>query len=432
MHRVVLAARWLGQRWLNFWFEPSGPATLGFCRLLFFGGLFFLYLFEDFSAWGRVAPVFWKPIWLVGGWQLTVLDASVIAGLQVVWKTSLALAAVGLFTRAGMAVAFVAGAYLFTLSQNFGQVYHYEPFLILAMGGLALSRAADAWSLDTLAAAYRKPSHDGPAPSGEYTWPIRLVWVVVTLVFVGAGISKLRHAGPTWVMSDTMKTLLIRAYYNFSNTDPLVSWGLSLAEWPLAARAMAAAALLLELTFVLALVSRRARWILVPGAIGMVAGIRVLMGPTFGTFLLVNVVFWPPWSTVGRRLAALVPQKEAVTVFFDGACGICAGAMAVVRRLDLLRRVSMLDVVRDWPAIPTRVPMLTREMCLNEMHAVTASGAVVRGFHAYRALAWVVPLGWVLIPLLYVPGVNWLGERTYRAIAARRHRAACILPQGRA
>jgi hypothetical protein len=341
MYPVVLAASWLLQRWLNFWFEPSGPVTLGFCRLLFFGGLFFLYLFEDFSAWARVAPVFWKPIWLVGGWQLPVLDASVLVGLQVVWKTSLALAAVGLLTRAAMAVAFVAGAYLFTLSQNFGQVYHHEPFLILAMGGLALSRAGDAWSLDALAAAYRERSHEGPSPSGEYTWPIRLVWVVVTLVFVAAGISKLRHGGPTWVLSDTMKTLLIRAHYNFSNTDPLVSWGFSLAEWPLAARAMAAAALLLELTFVLALVSRRARWILVPGGIGMLAGFRVFMGVTFGAFLLTNVAFWPSWSTIGRRLATLIPQKKPVTVLFDGACGLCAGAMAVVRRLDLLRRVSL-------------------------------------------------------------------------------------------
>ena len=32
----------LFERWDRFWFDPVPPATLGFCRLVFFTGLFWL------------------------------------------------------------------------------------------------------------------------------------------------------------------------------------------------------------------------------------------------------------------------------------------------------------------------------------------------------------------------------------------------------
>jgi hypothetical protein len=43
--------------------------------------------------------------------------------------------------------------------------------------------------------------------------------------------------------------------------------------------------------------------VLVPGAFGMLVGIRILMGPTFGGFLVANV-FWVPWDAVAARAAA--------------------------------------------------------------------------------------------------------------------------------
>ena len=58
-----------------------------------------------------------------------------------------------------------------------------------------------------------------------------------------------------------------------------------------------------ELLFPLALVSRTARAVLVPAAFVMLVSIRVLMGPTFGGFLVANVV-WVPWDAVGARLLA--------------------------------------------------------------------------------------------------------------------------------
>ena len=61
-----------------------------------------------------------------------------------------------------------------------------------------------------------------------------------------------------------------------------------------------------------------------------------------------------------------------------------------------------------------------------------ASGRVHAGFDAYRALAWRLPLGWPLLPTLYLPPVPWVGRRLYGRIAATRHRATCARPGGAA
>ncbi len=57
-----------------------------------------------------------------------------------------------------------------------------------------------------------------------------------------------------------------------------------------------------ELGYPLALVSRRARRLLVPSVLLMQVGIRVVLGPSFVTWMLCNV-FWVPWDRFvgGRR-----------------------------------------------------------------------------------------------------------------------------------
>ena len=310
----LLAA--LGQRWTRFWFEPAAASDLGLCRLFFFSGLLAFYLPEDFSGWGRVADALWMPIWIFEKAGIPRLGEKGLWILQWCWKAALLTSAIGLFTRASVLVSFAAGAYLLALPHNFGHVYHFDALLVFVLGALAVSRVGDAWSIDTLR---KRDSGDRPPLSGEYTWPIRLVWVLMALVFLGAGLSKLRHGGIEWVLSDTMRTFLVRAHYGVSDADPLVSWGLTLAQRPWAPRLLAAATIFVEVLFVLSVVSARARLFFVPAAFGMLIGIRTLLGPTFGGFLIANV-FWVPWTTVGEQVRAWFSSKKQVTAMSDSGC----------------------------------------------------------------------------------------------------------------
>ena len=298
-------------RWNAFWFAPGSPTALGVSRLLFFGGLLVWQWPHDFSPWGSYSSVFWMPIWLFDALGVPAFAPHVIAVLQAVWKTALFLSAVGLVTRPAMAVAFVVGVYLMGLPHNFGQTQHFDTLVVFASGALALSRAGDACSLDAWVASLRSRAPLRPAPDrGEYTWPIRFVWVAMALIFFAAGISKLRHSGLEWIFSNNLALLLQRQQYHISDGDPLTRWGLSVAQHPWFSRSLAALSVCIETLFPLALFNKTARRLLVPAGLVFLIGIRVLMGPTFEQFMLCYV-FWVPWDRVLYNTRVHVLQRAA-------------------------------------------------------------------------------------------------------------------------
>lgn len=300
-------------RWIHFWFEPTTPRNLAVSRLIFFTGLLIFYAQEDFSAWGAVSQAFWTPLPLFSALHLSPLSVRELQILETLWRVALLLSAIGLFARTSMWVAAVLGLYLLGLPHNFGQTFHFDALLALTCIVLAFSRAADACSIDALVG---RTAPIPPGRSGEYTWPIRMIWVAMSLVFVAAGLAKARHSGLDWVWSENMPILLVRAAYHVSDADPIGAIGLWIAGHVWIARALAGLALAIELSFGLVLISRTARAILVPAAFCMLVGIRVLMGPTFGGFLLVNV-FWVPWDAAGARIAAWRARRNASAVPAD-------------------------------------------------------------------------------------------------------------------
>lgn len=295
--------RTLRERWMRFWFEPVEPLNLGLCRILFFGAFFMFYLRQDFSGWAEVPDIFWRPVWLFEILHLPVLPEDLIAMLQTIWKASLALSCIGLFTRASTVCSFVLGAYLIGLPNNFGTIHHADALVVIVLGIMALSRCGDSCSIDRLIQRTHRSSNLSeriPLVSGEYTWPVRAVWLMFALIFFAAGATKLMTSGLEWILSDNMRLVLLQSQYRAD--PPLVSWGLDLAQYSWLPQLLAAATIVLEVGYPLALFSRRARWIIVPAVFSMQVGIRVLMGPWFATFLICNL-FWIPWNRVSRGFA---------------------------------------------------------------------------------------------------------------------------------
>lgn len=405
--------------WNRFWFEPSRPTDLGACRLLFFAGLFFFYLPVNFAAWGGVSRAFWMPVPIFDWLHLGPASSAILDGLATVWRLALALSAIGLFTRVSMAVAAALGFYLLGLPHNFGQTYHFDALLVLSLVSLACSRAGDAWSVDALMT---------PRPerlSAEYTWPIRMVWTLMALVFLAAGIAKLRHGGTAWIASANMSLILLRSAYHTSDADPITTLGLWVASHAWFSRALAAAAVVVELGFITSLISRTARRVFVPAGVALLVGIRIMMGPTFGGFLLANI-FWVPWEALGLRVARS-SRAGGLTLLYDGACGLCTTTAATVRRLDLLGRVALIDVSQDWAIAAARFPWLDQATCLTDVHLVTSKGYTAVGFDAYRELAKALPIGWLVLPLLFMPGLGAAGRVMYRGVADHRTRTTCAV-----
>ncbi len=310
---------------MRFWFEPAGPENLAVCRILFYGSFFLYYLGRDFSAWATVSDVFWMPIWLYAPLSFESLTPGLLNAMQWVWRASLLLACVGLFTRVATIVAFLPGLFLLGLPNNFGMTNHSDGLVVILCLILAVSSCGDRWSLDEVRrrrgrvmppglCPNRTPGLPGladpPATSGEYTWPVRAAQVTFALIFVAAGVSKLKRSGLEWVFSDTMPILLIT--HQYQNPGTLLSLGLDIARDQIACKAIALGTILLEIGYPLALFHRTSRWIIVPAVFLMQLGIRYVMGPVFFPFLICNL-FWAPWDRVIRAAARTVSSSRAPT-----------------------------------------------------------------------------------------------------------------------
>jgi hypothetical protein len=245
---------------------------------------------------------------------LRVAGSDTLVWLDRVWIASLALSFLGLFTRGSTLVAFVLGFYLLGLPHNFGKTNHYDAILILTLLAMAVARCADAWSLDRLVVMRRHRPAAAVRASAEYTWPVRLVWVLMALVFFSAGVSKLRESGFDWFLSDNMHYVLLRHHYSHFALTGLAP---VFAQYATLTKLVAAGSLILELCAPLALISRRLRAVIVPSLLLMQTGIWALLGVAFGQFLAAYA-FWVPWDRIARRVAVLLGRKDPVAILHEG------------------------------------------------------------------------------------------------------------------
>jgi hypothetical protein len=273
--------------WSRLWFRPGTARNLGITRAVVCAGLLAIYATGKFAAYGSVATVFHDPRWL------PVAPEPLLRAAHVLWLATLALGALGLFTRPALTLSFLLGGYLLALDASFGRIHHNDLAPVIALGVLALSRAGDAFSLDAL-----RRHLPEPPPDAEYSWPLRAIQLTLTLAFLAAGISKLRHAGLDWVTADTLRLRLVQ---NDRTLVPSRTLPIHLARYPLACNVLAAGTVGIELLYPLALVSRTGRALLVPASLLMLLGFAALFGPRFTTFGVLSAA-WVPWGRVLRRL----------------------------------------------------------------------------------------------------------------------------------
>ena len=119
------------------------------------------------------------------------------------------------------------------------------------------------------------------------------------------------------------------------------------------------------------------------------------------------------------------PKRD--TLYYDGACGMCRRSARILRALDWLGRLAIVD----WARVPDAALPVPRERALEGIPMRTARGAVLVGFRAVRRALRQTPLGVLPALLMFLPGISHAGERVYRSIARRRARSlACAAPVG--
>jgi predicted DCC family thiol-disulfide oxidoreductase YuxK len=129
------------------------------------------------------------------------------------------------------------------------------------------------------------------------------------------------------------------------------------------------------------------------------------------------------------------PARGKGVVLYDGLCPLCQRSVRVLKRLDWRHKLHFQDC-RDTANLPASAVPLELKTMLEEMHVVTPDRQrAYAGFAAFRWIAWRIPVTMPLTPLLYLPGVPWLGRKVYLWVAKNRYNlvpckdGVCELPK---
>jgi predicted DCC family thiol-disulfide oxidoreductase YuxK len=111
-------------------------------------------------------------------------------------------------------------------------------------------------------------------------------------------------------------------------------------------------------------------------------------------------------------------------VLFDGQCPLCIRSVTTVDFLDWRGKFVFRDV-NDWEQISRDYPELDQQKSLEEMQVMAPRHGgyeALAGFYAFRKIIQFLPLGMLIWPFLYIPGVPFIGTRFYHFVASRRKR----------
>lgn len=190
--------------------------------------------------------------------------------------------------------------WVLTYSNSWGKILHTDNMLVLYVGILAITPSADALSWD----ARGRPD---PGASDAYGWPIKLMAALCVLVYLLAGIAKLRNSGMEFVSGETLRNYVafgnVRKVELGSGHSPL---GVALLPYSGLFALLAGFSMVLELVGPLAVVHRKFGKLWALMVWGFHLGVLALMAIGF-MFQITFIAFAPFFDC--ERLLERVPKK---------------------------------------------------------------------------------------------------------------------------
>lgn len=289
------------------------------------------------------------------------ISPGIVRPLAAVYVIACLMAMIGLYTRTSATVAVLLGIYVLGIVQFYGKVGHFHH--VLWFGAImAASPCADVLSVDAVRRAWRRApaGADTPiAPAKGYALPLRLTWLVLSLLYFFPGFGKFVRSGTAWAFSDNLK-LLMYGRWRQAGEVPFFR----IDQYPEMYQMAAASTILFELMFPVLLFIPMLRLPL--AASGLIfhnlSGIFMRLGFTLLQPVYVSFVNWHRLlSAAGSRLF-----RAPLTLAYEPGCVECRRITAVSRRLDLLQVVKYLEEPgsgqhidrADLRALIARVPLL--------------------------------------------------------------------------
>jgi predicted DCC family thiol-disulfide oxidoreductase YuxK len=105
-------------------------------------------------------------------------------------------------------------------------------------------------------------------------------------------------------------------------------------------------------------------------------------------------------------------------VIYDGDCAFCSAQVRWIKKLDwfgALKFISLTDA-----RVKEIAPTLSQEELSTAIYCVANGGKISRAARCFRFIALRIPLLVLLAVVMWIPGVIWIAEKIYVAIARNR------------
>src|SRR5215471_7650592 len=116
----------------------------------------------------------------------------------------------------------------------------------------------------------------------------------------------------------------------------------------------------------------------------------------------------------------MISHPNKPVVIYDGACGICAGNLKWLYRLDTLKKFDAMPYQAE--ELQVLFPNLKIEECQNAMHLAFPDGRTYTGADAFRKIFLKMPLMFPVGVIMSIPPIPWLLRKLYPLLARNRYR----------
>jgi predicted DCC family thiol-disulfide oxidoreductase YuxK len=406
---------------------PATPGTLGAIRMFVFAVMLAAAIWEDLASSALLPREMRSPMgvlrlfYALPGFDAFVSSERALGVFEAFTVLLLFLGVIGWKTRLVVPLAAVCYLLLGGIIRQYTWFFHAGLIPLYVATMLAFTPCGDGWSLDRLLKVYRgRAVPPADRELAVYGWSRYMCWLVVTLAYVAAGLSKLGNDGLAWMNALALKRVMLRDTLNPMEFD----WGLSLhfVHAPdVFFTTLAVATVVGELAFFFVLFSRMAR-LLVPAAmVSMHVGILFFQNVLFPDLIAIQLIFYN-FAPLRRAVARWLERRRGtLEVLYDGVCPLCRRTVRLLAAVDLFQRLRLVDFRQlSVPEYNRRRGLsLSPDALEREMHVVSQKGVDV-GFDAYRRLSFALPVLWLAAPWLFLPGVASLGRLVYRHVARNR------------
>jgi hypothetical protein len=310
----------------QFFFAPTDAASLNLFRLLYCGalaGVHFPQLSRVESLYTNAFSVYF-PTPLFDWLGLTQLPLGVVRFAGILLLVTLVSAAVGLFTRTALTLAWISFFLFYGTVLGFEKpypnvislyTYHYNNIVLFVLGILSVSPGIALWGIDGWRRrqwVWSLPPNSRPSLSTVPLWPTRLIILTLALAYFGSGFTKLKSSGVLWADGYTLQ-----GYFLMKHLQEEAWAGYWLSQYYWVCVGVSICTLALELSFVIVPFISQKRWVLwcyVGAGLGFHALIHLTMRIThFLPFMgLTYLIFldWPTVQRIGRWLGMRTGKQQ--------------------------------------------------------------------------------------------------------------------------